>query len=184
MADKKQEIVDAATRAVKRDGLRSVSFRTLADEVAVKSSSVHYHFPTKQHLAASLVEDYTTAFAERLGAIERTQTNLAAKLDAVVDIFADVRAGNDLCLCGMLAAELTALDDTTRDALRRFFQLTEAWLKKSLDEAGNGGLAELANDQLARAFLSGLEGAVLLDRAEDSHERLQAMRAFARTIAT
>ena len=182
MADKKEEIVNAARRAVQRDGLRSVSFRTLADEVAVKSSSVHYHFPTKHDLAASLVEDYTDTFEARLTVIEQTETSLSAKLEALVDIFADVLKGNDLCLCGMMAAEVTALDKTTRKALQRFFEITEGWLEKTLPDKPRRGLLALPKDEIARIFLSALEGAILIDRVEEGHARLDAMRALARSL--
>ena len=150
--------------------------------MAVKSSSVHYHFPTKHHLAASLVQDYTDAFASRLTAIEQNHTTLPAKLEALVDIFADVLQGNDLCLCGMMAAEVTALDGTTRKALQGFFELTEDWLKDILPHKPKRGLLALARDDVARVFLAGLEGAILIDRVEEGHARLDAMRALARSL--
>lgn len=181
MPDKKQEIIDVATRAVKRDGLRSVSFRTLADEVSVKSSSVHYHFPTKHDLAATLVEDYTEGFVQRLRDIDSKNNTVAGKLEAVVDLFADVLAGSDLCLCGMLASEVTSLDKPTRQALRTFFNKTESWLS-AIFEASEGVSTSLTSSQAAQVFLSGLEGALLIDRVDDSQERLDAMRAWARSL--
>ena len=35
--------------------IRGFSFRELAADVGVKSSSVHYHFPTKEALAAAVI---------------------------------------------------------------------------------------------------------------------------------
>ena len=59
MPDRRDEITALATQAVQRSGLHSVSFRQLADEIGIKSSSVHYHFPTKPDLAEALIKDYT-----------------------------------------------------------------------------------------------------------------------------
>ena len=64
MADKREQIEAIASAAIRKSGLNSVSFRTLADEVGVKSSSVHYHFPTKLDLAQSVVGVYTEDFGE------------------------------------------------------------------------------------------------------------------------
>lgn len=183
MRDKKQQIIKAATQAVKQDGLRSVSFRTLADEVQVKSSSVHYHFPTKHDLAAALVEDYTASFVERLREIDLSHRSLVRKLEAVVDLFAEVLAADDLCLCGMLAAEVTSLDDTTRHALRQFFAQTEHWLQMVLKDHQQDLRPGFTADQAAKALLCGLEGALLIDRADNTTSRLDAMRVFARTLA-
>jgi len=54
--DKRQKLEEVAITAVQHGGLKSLSFRTLADEVGIKSSSVHYHFPEKSHLAKALIE--------------------------------------------------------------------------------------------------------------------------------
>jgi len=56
MTDKRTEIETAATEAVQRSGLNNVSFRTLADSVGVKSSSVHYYFAEKSDLANAIIE--------------------------------------------------------------------------------------------------------------------------------
>ena len=90
MADKREEIVSIATKAIQRDGLRSVSFRKLANEAGIKSSSVLYHFPTKPDLAESLVLNYTEQFEERLSVIDRGERCLVAKLEALVEIFEGV----------------------------------------------------------------------------------------------
>ncbi|MEL7448697.1 MAG: TetR/AcrR family transcriptional regulator, partial [Pseudomonadota bacterium] len=82
MADKREQIEQVATQAIKHEGIRSVSFRTLADEVGVKSSSVHYHFPTKDDLAEAVIRSYSQAFGEALRDISLQDTNLVDKIDA------------------------------------------------------------------------------------------------------
>jgi TetR/AcrR family transcriptional repressor of nem operon len=39
----------------------------LANEVGIKSASVHYHFPTKEDLGAELAKRYTENFLSALG---------------------------------------------------------------------------------------------------------------------
>jgi TetR/AcrR family transcriptional repressor of nem operon len=51
-------MMDAAERRMRIGGFGGFSFREIAADVGVKSSSVHYHFPTKEKLAAAVVRRY------------------------------------------------------------------------------------------------------------------------------
>ncbi|MEM8548856.1 MAG: TetR/AcrR family transcriptional regulator [Pseudomonadota bacterium] len=182
MADKKQEITDAATRAIRRNGLRSISFRTLADEVGVKSASVHYHFPTKSDLADAVISDYQDKFMAELVRIDARQRGLKGKLSGFAGIFESALADDYLCLCGMLAAELGALGDTSQQRLAGFFQAAERWLENTL----RAHAAELdpahAPRQTALILMAMLEGALLIDRANGNTQRTKAARAFIKTL--
>lgn len=182
MSARREEITRLATQATQRDGLRSVSFRHLADEIGIKSSSVHYHFPTKTHLAEALVTEYTEHFAERLQVIEHSETSLLNQLDALVDVFDSVIKEQNLCLCGMMAAELTALDEGTQQKLRKFFALIEDWVVRAFERYPHQLRLNLPHKQLAQVFVSGLEGAMLLDRVETDSQRLDAFRALSRAL--
>lgn len=183
MTDKREQIVDTALQAAQRDGLRSVSFRQLADAVGVKSASVHYHFPTKRDLAESMVQRYTERFEARLADIARRKRTLNGKLDGLIQVFEQVLAEDDLCLCGMMAAELTALDANTRRALKHFFNVTEDWLARELETHRDDIRIGLAPDALGRVILAGLEGAILLDRVDRDGQRLDAFRRMLRALS-
>ncbi len=183
MADKREQIEAAAADAIRKSGLNSVSFRTLADEVGVKSSSVHYHFPTKADLARSVVDAYTDGFVERLAEIERRQDSLVGKLDGVIDVFAEVTAADTLCLCGMMSAELANLDDSTRTALRTFYERFGTWLTRVFDQHADELTGGMDAKTLAQIFIAGLEGAALVDRTHGGQESLDSFRALARALA-
>ena len=68
MSDVAAAIMDAAERRMRKGGFNGFSFREIAADVGVKSSSVHYHFPTKENLAAAVIQRYT---AETADLIER-----------------------------------------------------------------------------------------------------------------
>src|SRR2546430_14217400 len=55
MSDVKTAIMDAAERRMQLGGFGGFSFREIAADVSIKSSSVHYHFPTKEDLAAAVI---------------------------------------------------------------------------------------------------------------------------------
>lgn len=182
MAQTREQIAAAATQAIQKAGVHSVSFRTLAEAIGVKSSSVHYHFPTKQDLTLSLVQQYSDEFADKLNVLEHADGDLEQRLQEFIDIFESVLARDDLCLCGMLAAELAELDGASVEALRAFFRLTEQWLEQQL--VSSERTLTMPASALARVVLAGLEGAILLDRAEGGTAHLDAFRELARTMLT
>ncbi len=184
MTDKRQQIEAAATEAIKHGGLSSVSFRTLADEVGVKSSSVHYHFATKADLAEAVVRGYTDEFSGALAQIAREEKTLRGRIERLIEAFEDNAAKGDFCLCGAIAADAVTLEDATQRALRTFFRVTEAWLTAVLDEGRDELNTNLASADIAKVLLAGLEGAGLVDRAVGGTEHLEAFRRLVASFTT
>src|SRR6201993_4890243 len=68
MSDVKIAIMDAAERRMQQGGFGGFSFREIAADVGIKSSSVHYHFPTKEDLAAAVIRrwaEYTSELIDK-----------------------------------------------------------------------------------------------------------------------
>jgi TetR/AcrR family transcriptional regulator, transcriptional repressor for nem operon len=68
MSDVKAAIMDAAERRMQQGGFGGFSFREIAADVGIKSSSVHYHFPTKEDLAAAVIRrwaEYTSELIDK-----------------------------------------------------------------------------------------------------------------------
>lgn len=182
MTDKRTQIEDEAITAIKRGGLGSVSFRTLADAVGVKSASVHYHFPTKADLAQTVVRRYSEDFEARLAEIRGEAPDLAGRLARFADLFDHQGEAREVCLCGMLGAEVENLDEATRRALGSFFATAERWLTTVFEEQ-DGNAAALAPEVLARLVMAGLEGASMIDRVERSSVHLDAWRSYVASLA-
>ena len=70
MRDVKTAILDAAERRMQIGGFGGFSFREIAADVGIKSSSVHYHFPTKENLAAAVCESSARAPERASQAVE------------------------------------------------------------------------------------------------------------------
>lgn len=176
MADKRHQIEEVATAAISKGGLSSISFRTLAEEVGVKSSSVHYHFATKADLAEAVVRGYTDKFNGVLAQIVRDEKTLRGRIEALITAFEGLAEDGMFCLCGAVAADASDIDDATQRALRTFFRVTEAWLTAVLDEGRDELSTSLESADIARVLVAGLEGAGLIDRAVGGLEHLAAVR--------
>lgn len=176
MKGNREKLEDNALEAVQIGGLKSLSFRTMAEEIGIKSSSVHYHFPDKADLARALIERYSEEFFHALNDISNKRWKLRRKIKAFIEIFEMVAKHKKLCLCGMMAAELEQLGDSNRALLARFFKNTELWIVQLLDEHNDEINTELSTTVLARSMLTGLEGALLLDRVVGDKQRLKAQK--------
>lgn len=182
MSEKREQLESIATAAVQRGGLRNLSFRNLADQVGVKSSSVHYYFPEKSHLAAALIARYSAEFALALDAIDAEKKGVLKKLDAFVKLFEDALKNGKFCLCGMMAAEVESLDAANRAALGNYFLHTEEWLTGVVcaGQADSDARARV----IARTILSGLEGAILIDRVSGQRQHVKAQRELIRLLVS
>ncbi len=154
MSDIADAIMNAAERRIREAGYSGFSFRELATDVGVKSSSVHYHFPTKERLAAAVARRYTDRFIEAVAA-EREAGHDPATAWRRVFRRALLEDGR-MCLCGALGVAARNLPPEVVLEVRRFFEVG----LKVLVEAG------LSHEEAVR-LIAGLEGAMLMANAFD-----------------
>lgn len=148
MSETTDAIMDAAEERIRRAGYSGFSFREIAADVGVKSASVHYHFPTKEKLAAAVARRYTDRF---LAAVDRHLASGHDVVEAWRQVFRSaLQRDGRMCLCGALGATSQDLTGEVREEVRRFFLL-------GIDQLTKGGLSRNS----ALQVLSTLEGAML-----------------------
>ncbi|MEM7442133.1 MAG: TetR/AcrR family transcriptional regulator [Pseudomonadota bacterium] len=155
-ANTTERILDAAERRIRDAGYNGFSFRDLAEDVGIKSASVHYHFPTKEALVATLTERYTERFLQSLEDAPSGIRCILAYRDAFRRSLAEDRR---MCLCGVLGAESGGLPDSVTRQARLFFERTI----QKLEQALVGTVSE--PHSTAAAVVAQLQGAIILARA-------------------
>lgn len=145
-------ILDAAERRIRTGGYDGFSFRHIAADVGIKSSSVHYHFPTKEHLVAAVIRRYTDAVAADVERGYAREKNIAK---VWVQLFrSTLRSEKRMCPCIVLGAASIDLPEAVASELRRFFSMC-------LDKLIPAGFAPDA----ARHLLSTITGALVMATA-------------------
>jgi len=182
MSSKREELKEVASREVMRTGIGKLSFRRLADMVGVKSSSVHHYFPEKSSLAVEILADYREAFIGELAEIDEKHTDPKKRLMAFVDMFERVADKQSFCLCGMLATEVSLLNDDAREQLSTFFADCESWLESLLKTHSSQLTVDMSPALLSKVILSALEGALLIDLVDSKKRRSKAQRDFVRKL--
>jgi TetR/AcrR family transcriptional regulator, transcriptional repressor for nem operon len=162
----KEAILDAAESRARRGGYNGFSFRDLAEDVGIKSASVHYHFPTKERLAEVLTHRYVDRMAAYLG--EPTKLSPRAAVRHLAEAFVRANEADDqMCLCGMFAAESGALPQQVRPEVTAFFDLIVKWLDVALRPATSA--------PKPLEIIAALEGGLLVSRASQDPAILRAI---------
>jgi TetR/AcrR family transcriptional repressor of nem operon len=150
-----EEILDAAERRIREAGYNGFSFRDLAEDVGVRSASVHHHFPTKAALGAAVARRYTDRFIAALDGVAGHELAAAWRAAFRRALQEDGR----MCLCGVLGAEAGALPPEVAAEARRFFERGADLL------AGAQEVQDASARDAGLRILATLEGAMLLARA-------------------
>jgi TetR/AcrR family transcriptional repressor of nem operon len=168
-------LLDVAQELVQTRGYNAFSFHDLARRVRLRAPSIHHHFPSKADLGRELMARYRVGFGSRLSEIEALTRDARARLKRFVGLFTETfRAGDRLCLCGMLATEYATLPRPVRIEVNGFYRDAEAWLTRVFSAGREAGRLAFAGSPAgaARAFFSGLEGALIAARAFQDEKRL------------
>ena len=158
MSDTVQGILDSAERFIRRGGFHAFSFRQIAEEIGIKSASVHYYFPKKEDLGVAVVRRYGEAFLEALHEAAGPNAGSVTRLAAFTQVFrANFEATGRICLCGVIGAEAQGVPDPVRAEVSAFMTACVAWLEETSKMAGH-------TDPRTRAMtiMAALEGAMML----------------------
>lgn len=162
MSETKTKILDAAERMTQTSGVNGFSYLDLADEVGVKTSSIHYHFKTKADLMLAMVERIESIHGQAMNSMQATIDSPQQRLREVVKLFQGYVGEGKFCLCGMMAAELQSVSKEVQVRLTSYFKQFQEWLEKQFRE-----MQRRDAKGLAIGFISGLEGSLLLARLQD-----------------
>lgn len=157
----KEKILQAAEHRVRGAGFAEMSFRDLANDVGIKSASVHYHFPTKPDLGEALVARYAEQFEAELAKLD--QDDLQAALGGFVGLYANALVLNEsICLCAIMGAEAIGLPEIVNQRTRAFFAMNRDWLSTLFTRHGMG-----EGEEKAALIVAALEGGMIIASASN-----------------
>ena len=175
-----QEIMDVAQDMIQTRGYNGFSYRDIANEIGIKSASIHYHFPGKGQLGRAVAARYCENFMQALRELEaESKGDVKILLQGYVELYrATLIESNRLCLCGMLAGETETVPDEVKQEVARFFNEQHQWLTKTLEqglEQQSLALKSSADATVwATTILSTLEGAMFVARGFGDNEQFNA----------
>lgn len=172
---KQEQILDVAEAIVRSRGYNAFSYADIAAEVGTSKASLHHHFATKSALGLHLVTRFTNNVLQALEQIDTVHSSALIKLREYARLYEGAMEENQMCLCGMLAAEHETLSEAMQVAINDFFDGHESWLEQVLISGRESG--ELAFDGEAsvhaQAIVSSFQGALLVAKSQRSMERMK-----------
>jgi TetR/AcrR family transcriptional repressor of nem operon len=171
-----ERALDVAEALAQTRGFNGFSYAHVAAELGITKASLHYHFRGKSELGEALIVRYSERFAAALARIDAERPGARDRLEAYIELYADVLDGRRMCLCGMLAAEYETLPAPMADAIIRFFDANQEWLTGVLESGRLAGTLSFTGEaqEAAQAVIGTLEGAMLIARPYHDLSRFHA----------
>ncbi|NEQ47369.1 MAG: TetR/AcrR family transcriptional regulator [Leptolyngbya sp. SIOISBB] len=166
-----QQILDVAQDLVRCRGYSAFSYADISRQVGIRKASIHYHFPSKEELGKELVKRYHTTFQHKLRAIEQSESDPRQQLQQFVGLYRSGLSECQMCLCGMLSAEIEVLPNSVQEEVRDFLVEIQTWLTRVLATGEAAGCLQprLSPETEASLLLATVQGAQLMARtATDS----------------
>lgn len=175
----RDKILESAEKRVRGAGFAAMSFRDIANDIGIKSASVHYHFPAKVDLGEALIDEYTKRFEGRLAAISLDE--LQPAIDAFVALYREALVLDEsVCLCAIMGAEAIGLPKSINQRTKAFFQMNLLWLEALFKRH-----LRTPEPELAAMVVAALEGAIIVSSAsQERHIFEQVVQAVLRTIVS
>jgi TetR/AcrR family transcriptional repressor of nem operon len=174
----RDRILDIAQRLIQSRGYNAFSFNDLAKELGIRTASIHYHFPTKADLGIALLRRYRQRFRQELAWISSGGEDSVSRLAHFSALFERTfKTNSQLCLCGMLSAEVVTLPKSVAAEVERFFSETELWLAHVLASGKRARLIAFSGSARtqARMLIAMLEGAMVVARGMRHRTYFQGM---------
>ncbi len=147
----KQIIIETADHLIRSNGFNAFSFSDISDKIGIKTSSIHYHFPSKSDLGVATIKEHIRRF-EALQAELKNKSPLI-KLKGFLAIYSQVKSENKVCLVGSLATDLNTVDEPIKKELKIFAALVLDWMTQVLAEGKKQKIFEFTSTPRTKALM-------------------------------
>ncbi|EEZ93741.1 TetR family transcriptional regulator [Legionella longbeachae D-4968] len=184
-----EKILNTAESLIQKMGYNGFSYKDIALIVGIKTSSIHYYYPTKEDLAAAVIDWQLERLLIVLNELKCNATlSLQGKLLHVVDIILSLTLHDEMkmCLGGILASDVLSLSEKLKNKVRHFFSVLEKWIKELLDIENytHNPVEPLhSKDNLPKYLLIHIEGGLLMSRLYHDFSYIEIVKQFIKKIS-
>lgn len=162
----KEIIISTANNLLIERGYNAFSYKIIAQEIGIRTSSIHYYFPTKTDLGIAIVNSHSKALQ---GTIERNESKTALeKLHKLFLYYERLAQENKVCIVSALTSDINTLEEPLRLKLLEFSNAVADWTTTILEEGQlQKTLKPLKNTSLkAKMIITNLMGLIQITRIE------------------
>ena len=174
--DSRASMVRGAVSLIRTRGVNATSFSDVLAESGAPRGSIYHHFPKGKEQLAGHAIHWTS---ERVLAHQRAcrATTPAGVLDCFIDMWRQVvvaSGGTAGCVVAGVAIDTPAGDRAMIDVVRATFR---SWVDLLSDQLAAAGVPARRASRIALTTVAGMEGALILCRAEGTSAPLETVAA-------
>jgi TetR/AcrR family transcriptional repressor of nem operon len=181
VSDTRDHLKSIATDQICKNNLAAASFREMGKVAGIKSSSVHYHFKSRDALLLELATDYQQAFFTELQQRTDGISSPRQRLQHLCDLYMDHFSSNGQCLAQAYSAGMNELTEDSLTAIQAFYDALYEWV---LDCLSSARFLPVSREALARVVVSSLQGAMVADRVRPDTPHLESVREWLGTLTS
>lgn len=158
-----EKLLDAAESSIRERGYHAVSFRELASEVGIKSSSVHHYYRYKEDLVIAVLNRYGDRYFSELEKDTERLRSSKSKLRVFFDSYRKSFLQHEkYCMVGMLGAESQGVPNLVCHAVTTFFDREVEWVEGLFPS----DMAAAERSRHANLIVSALQGAMMMSTCQ------------------
>ncbi|MFM2090674.1 MAG: hypothetical protein RLZZ127_1163 [Planctomycetota bacterium] len=166
--DTRQALLTVALDRIETVGFCAFSYRDLAEQVGIRTPSIHYHFPTKGDLGVAVIRHAEVEHRSRWEALEREHPDLRDRYRAMIAQAKDFALAKDrMCVFGSLLSDYASLPPEMQGELARIESEYLALHARWLDAGRRAGQLYFPGEPAAMAalILCTFQGVLMQHRA-------------------
>lgn len=173
--DTKEQIIESANKLLVERGFNAFSFKNISKDVGIKTSSIHYHFPTKTELGIAVLQTHVSALQ---ATISRTKNKTAVvKLSTLFLYYKLLANEKKVCVVGALTSDINTLEEPLRQELLKFSTEVVGWAITILEQGQQENtIRSFPNTELkAKMLVANLMALVQVARIEQNPKSFDQM---------
>ncbi|MDZ4795221.1 MAG: TetR/AcrR family transcriptional regulator [Bacteroidota bacterium] len=137
--DTKEEILRLGTELIQLYGYNAFSYADISKKLDMKNAAVHYHFPGKEDLFASIVQQYIDRYHELGKNLDRPGITAKQKIEAFISRYTALAEQNKICIIGSVCSDYNTLPHSVRAKMGELIDLVLSMVAKVLKEGKTNG---------------------------------------------
>ncbi|MFC0344354.1 TetR/AcrR family transcriptional regulator [Epilithonimonas hispanica] len=171
----KQLIVGTANNLLIERGFNAFSYKNISEQIGIKTSSIHYHFPSKTDLGIALIKSHHEILKKTIE--KNNEKTPLEKLKKLFLYYERLAIAHKVCIIGAFTSDINTLEESVRGEILTFANSVVDWANSILEEGQRQNVfKQLFNTQLkAKLLIANLMSLVQLARIEKNNHSFEQM---------
>lgn len=173
--DTKTKIIEIANKLLIEKGFNAFSYKNISAKISIKTSSIHYHFPTKSDLGIAIIQKHHQELKQTI--LKTSKKTPLEKISLLFLYYKRLVADQKVCIVGALTSDINTLDEPLRVELLNYSNAILKWVTSILDEGKNKTIFKSFNktELKAKLIITNLMALVQISRIEKNNESFDIM---------